>query len=112
MASTAGAPKIASLRTIKSDVVVGLGDDGDTIAEKLDNEEPGWKISGKYVGPVLWLGIDCLLIPLLVLQGCRASFGGSSRGESALHLEYGYAFEWEDTISPEPKSCYHSFHFP
>jgi len=48
MASTAGAPKIASLRTIKSDVVVGLGDDGDTIAEKLDNAEPGWKISGKY----------------------------------------------------------------
>ncbi|KAJ3829385.1 hypothetical protein F5880DRAFT_1470747 [Lentinula raphanica] len=48
MANSAGAPKIASLRTIKSDVVVGLGDEGDEIAEKLDNEEPGWKISGKY----------------------------------------------------------------
>ncbi|KAK0233811.1 hypothetical protein IW262DRAFT_1258417 [Armillaria fumosa] len=48
MASAAGAPRVASLRTIKSDVVVGLGADGDEIAEKLDNEEPGWKISGKY----------------------------------------------------------------
>ncbi|KAG6813212.1 hypothetical protein H0H92_013099 [Tricholoma furcatifolium] len=48
MASSAGAPKIASLRTIKSDVVVGLGDDGDMVAENLDKTEPGWKISGKY----------------------------------------------------------------
>lgn len=50
MASAAGAPRICSLRTIKSDVVVGLGDDGDLIAEKLDKEEPGWKISAKFVG--------------------------------------------------------------
>ena len=49
MANSAGAPKIASLRTIKSDVVVGLGEQGDELAEKLDKEEPGWKISGKYV---------------------------------------------------------------
>lgn len=49
MASSAGAPKIASLRTIKSDVVVGFGEKGDEIAEKLDETEPGWKISGKYV---------------------------------------------------------------
>lgn len=49
MASAAGAPRVASLRTVKSDVVVGLGEDGDALAEKLDNEEPGWKISGKYV---------------------------------------------------------------
>ncbi|KIK70612.1 hypothetical protein GYMLUDRAFT_32658 [Collybiopsis luxurians FD-317 M1] len=48
MASSAGAPKIASLRTIKSDVVVGFGEEGDEIAEKLDKAEPGWKISGKY----------------------------------------------------------------
>ncbi|KAL1737819.1 hypothetical protein HDZ31DRAFT_13603, partial [Schizophyllum fasciatum] len=48
MANSAGAPKVASLRTIKSDVVVGLGDQGDELAEKLDKEEPGWKISGKY----------------------------------------------------------------
>ncbi|KAI3621896.1 duf89 domain-containing protein [Moniliophthora roreri] len=48
MANSAGAPKVASLRTIKSDVVVGLGDEGDEIAEKLDKTEPGWKISGKY----------------------------------------------------------------
>jgi hypothetical protein len=48
MASAAGAPKICSLRTIKSDVVVGLGDNGDAMAERLDKEEPGWKISGKY----------------------------------------------------------------
>jgi hypothetical protein len=49
MGSAAGAPVIASLRTIKSDVVVGLGPDGDEIAERLDKTEPGWKISGKYV---------------------------------------------------------------
>ncbi|KAI9057000.1 DUF89-domain-containing protein [Trametes sanguinea] len=48
MASAAGAPRVCSLRTIKSDVVVGLGPDGDELAEKLDKEEPGWKISGKY----------------------------------------------------------------
>lgn len=48
MANSAGAPKVASLRTIKSDVVVGLGDDGDEVAEKLDESEKGWKISGKY----------------------------------------------------------------
>ncbi|KAH7886049.1 hypothetical protein F5I97DRAFT_2025412 [Phlebopus sp. FC_14] len=48
MASAAGAPKVCSLRTIKSDVVVGLGDDGDVTAERLDKDEPGWKISGKY----------------------------------------------------------------
>lgn len=49
MASAAGAPKVCSLRTIKSDVVVGLGDGGDEVAERLDKEEKGWKISGKYV---------------------------------------------------------------
>ncbi|KAL7285571.1 LOW QUALITY PROTEIN: hypothetical protein ACG7TL_000675 [Trametes sanguinea] len=49
MASAAGAPRVCSLRTIKSDVVVGLGPDGDELAERLDKEEPGWKISGKYV---------------------------------------------------------------
>lgn len=49
MASASGAPKVCSLRTIKSDVVVGLGDDGDNIGKKLDEDEDGWKISGKYV---------------------------------------------------------------
>lgn len=49
MASASGAPKVCSLRTIKSDVVIGLGKDGDTLGEKLDKEEDGWKISGKYV---------------------------------------------------------------
>jgi len=48
MASSAGAPKVCSLRTVKSDVVVGLGKDGVEIAERLDKDEPGWKISGKY----------------------------------------------------------------
>jgi len=47
MASLAGAPPICSLRTIKSDVVVGLP--SNEIADKLDETEPGWKISGKYV---------------------------------------------------------------
>lgn len=49
MASAAGAPRVCSMRTIKSDVVVGLGPEGDALAEKLEKEEPGWKISGKYV---------------------------------------------------------------
>ena len=47
MSTTPGAPKICSLRTIKSDVVVGL--ESNAIGERLDKEEPGWKISGKYV---------------------------------------------------------------
>ena len=54
MASKVGAPKICSLRTIKSDVVVGLGKDGDETAKLLDTEEPGWKISGKYVSRIGW----------------------------------------------------------
>ena len=49
MASAAGAPRVCSMRTVKSDVVVGLGEHGDEIAARLDKEEPGWKISGKYV---------------------------------------------------------------
>ena len=60
MASAAGAPKVCSMRTIKSDVVVGLGPDGDELAERLDKEEEGWKISGKYVSHrvySLWLTV-------------------------------------------------------
>ena len=30
-------------------LVVGLGEHGDDIAAKLDKQEDGWKISGKYV---------------------------------------------------------------
>jgi hypothetical protein len=51
LASLPGAPRIVSLRTIKSDVVVGLP--SDEIADKLDKTEPGWKISGKYVCRIL-----------------------------------------------------------
>jgi len=46
MANTAGAPRVCSMRTIKSDVVVGFPNP--EIAEALDKSEPGWKISGKY----------------------------------------------------------------
>ncbi|KAF9514992.1 hypothetical protein BS47DRAFT_818971 [Hydnum rufescens UP504] len=46
MASFPGAPRVVSLRTIKSDVVVGLP--SNKIADDLDVNEPGWKISGKY----------------------------------------------------------------
>jgi hypothetical protein len=46
MASQPGAPRVCSLRTIKSDVVCGLPEG---VGEKLDEEEAGWKISGKYV---------------------------------------------------------------
>ena len=45
LASEPGAPPVASLRTIKSDVVVGIPAG---VGEKLDEDEPGWKISGKY----------------------------------------------------------------
>lgn len=45
LASEPGAPPVCSLRTIKSDVVVGIPTG---VGEKLDEEEPGWKISGKY----------------------------------------------------------------
>ncbi|WVF68552.1 hypothetical protein IAT40_003320 [Kwoniella sp. CBS 6097] len=45
LASEPGAPPVCSLRTIKSDVVVGIPSG---VGEKLDEEEPGWKISGKY----------------------------------------------------------------
>jgi len=67
MANAAGAPPVASLRTIKSDVVVGFGDEGDATAEKLDKEEPGWKISGKYVRAFLRFSVqsnsqDCRLL--------------------------------------------------
>ena len=65
MASAAGAPKVCSLRTIKSDVVVGLGDDGDRIAEKLDKDEPGWKISGKYVRDILSCPVNYFLTDTL-----------------------------------------------
>jgi hypothetical protein len=53
MASAAGAPKVCSLRTIKSDVVVGL--ESEETAERLDKEEPGWKISGKYVSSLTFI---------------------------------------------------------
>ena len=49
MASTENAPAICSLRTIKSDVVAGIPEG---VGERLDEEEPGWKISGKYVSTI------------------------------------------------------------
>lgn len=54
MASTPNAPKVCSLRTIKSDVVVGLP--SEELAEQLDRDEPGWKISGKYAVVLLSQG--------------------------------------------------------
>jgi hypothetical protein len=53
LASEAGAPPVASLRTIKSDVVVGITE---ADAARLDKEEPGWKISGKYAVVLLSKG--------------------------------------------------------
>ncbi|KDE05895.1 hypothetical protein MVLG_03708 [Microbotryum lychnidis-dioicae p1A1 Lamole] len=45
LGSDAGAPPVLTLRTIKSDVVVGIpAEEG----ARLDKEEPGWKISAKY----------------------------------------------------------------
>lgn len=45
LANEDGAPPVASLRTIKSDVVVGVDKQ---VADRLDEQEPGWRISGKY----------------------------------------------------------------
>lgn len=45
LANEPGAPPVASLRTIKSDVVVSVPLD---VSTKLDHDEPGWRISGKY----------------------------------------------------------------
>lgn len=53
LASDAGAPPVCSLRTIKSDVVVGIPKG---TGERLDDEEPGWKISGKYAVVLLSAG--------------------------------------------------------
>ncbi|KAL8292981.1 hypothetical protein RQP46_000675 [Phenoliferia psychrophenolica] len=53
LASEPGAPPVLSVRTIKSDVVVGLPEG---VAERLDEEEPGWKISGKYAVILLSAG--------------------------------------------------------
>ncbi|GAA5951090.1 hypothetical protein JCM21900_005720 [Sporobolomyces salmonicolor] len=45
LASEPGTPPVLSLRTIKSDVVVGVPAEK---AAELDDQEKGWKISGKY----------------------------------------------------------------
>lgn len=45
LANEAGAPPVVSLRTIKSDVVVDVPLE---VSQRLDSEEPGWRISGKY----------------------------------------------------------------
>ena len=66
MASAPGAPPVCSMRTIKSDVVVGL--DNDDVASKLDDEEPGWKISGKYV--CIYFLYSSQLIYILVSGRC------------------------------------------
>ena len=83
MANAAGAPRVCSLRTVKSDVVVGLGDEGDALAERMDKEEPGWKISGKYVSPTP----NLLGIKLLTKRiGCRLLLRRSARRESQVRL--------------------------
>jgi damage-control phosphatase, subfamily III len=83
MASAAGAPKVCSLRTIKSDVVVGL--ESDETAERLDKEEPGWKISGKYVSHLF--SALCPMVFSFDFLGCRTTLRGTSRGESTLRIE-------------------------
>jgi len=53
LASEPGAPPICSLRTVKSDVIVGLPEG---VSERLDNEKPGWKISGEFAVVLLTEG--------------------------------------------------------
>jgi hypothetical protein len=83
MASAAGAPVVASLRTIKSDVVVGLGPTGDEVAQQLDKTEPGWRISGKYVS----LNLSIQSWETEWILGCRSSFRGSTRRTRSVCLE-------------------------
>lgn len=45
MSSEEGAPPVVSIRTIKSDVVVGVSEE---VTKKLDKDEEGWRISGRY----------------------------------------------------------------
>ncbi|BGP51558.1 Hairy/enhancer-of-split with YRPW motif protein 2 [Rhodotorula kratochvilovae] len=45
LATLAGTPPVVSLRTVKSDVIVGIPAEK---GQELDEKEPGWKISGKY----------------------------------------------------------------
>jgi len=53
LASEPGCPPVLSLRTIKSDVVVGLPQGK---AQDLDKEKPGWKISGEFAVVLLTEG--------------------------------------------------------
>lgn len=73
MANSAGAPRVCSLRTIKSDVVVGF--ESNTLAEKLDKEEPGWKISGKYVSSFLFSDPVLVILTAFGVLGCGAALG-------------------------------------
>jgi hypothetical protein len=77
------AEKSVRLRTIKSDVVVGL--ESDELAERLDKEEPGWKISGKFVSSLILIFYSMVFIADFL--GCRPSFRGSARGESSVCVE-------------------------
>jgi hypothetical protein len=105
MASAAGAPKVCSLRTIKSDVVVGL--ESDETAERLDKEEPGWKISGKYVSSftpiVLFDSIHCRFSRLSsffqrVGQGRKFDLRRNQCSISAVSLDH------HDHFSPDQKT--------
>lgn len=84
MASAAGAPPVCSIRTIKSDVVVGLGPNGDDTAAKLDQSEDGWKISGKYVSRRICVGAKLSLTHASV--GCHLIVSRSAWREGPLCL--------------------------
>jgi hypothetical protein len=107
MASAPGAPKVCSLRTIKSDVVVGLGDDGDGIAEKLDQEEPGWKISGKYVRVTLGTPFGGFLMPRC--SGCCSPIRRSPRGKGAICVVGNNTQGILESAAASPSMNTHSF---
>ena len=83
MSSAAGAPKVCSMRTIKSDVVVGLGENGCDVADGLDKLEPGWKISGKYVStdPYTWYSAE-----LTPPSGCCPRLRRSTRRACSVRM--------------------------
>ena len=84
MASAPGAPKVCSLRTVKSDVVVGLP--SNELADKLDKEEPGWKISGKYVSKYLLPVFRGLNGTNLDVPGCGSVLGRQTRRKGSLRV--------------------------
>ena len=58
------------------------------MAQKLDDTEPGWKISGKYVGIFFSFLEDYALTGVLYFAGGGVVIRGPSRGKGPLRVSY------------------------